>query len=126
MAKLDINSCLRNFKSVYITQIDLSYFLQIAPLVFKDQTVYAKIKSDVQFVNQIGTQLFNYFNQKSTEEQTIWYESLKNGVNTSIADANAVKALIPPEDTHAADLNVILDAFIADYQTILETIPVIE
>jgi hypothetical protein len=123
MSKLNIDDCLKNFKIIYITQIDLSYFLQIAPSVFKDTSIYANVKSDVQFINNIGTQLFNYFNQKETEEQGIWYQSLKNGVDKAIIDIINVRELIPVDSEHGADLIAVIDTFILDYNNIYTTIP---
>lgn len=119
----DINTYLTNFKAVYLTQVDLSYFLQIAPLVFKDQTTYSNIKSDVQFINQIGAAVFNYFNQRNPEEQKIWFESLINGLNQGIADANALIALVPAGDPNAANLIILLNVFITDFNSILAVIP---
>ena len=57
----DISSNLNDLKLITSTQVDLSYFNSLVSSVFSDPTIYANIQSDVQFINQIGGQLFNYF-----------------------------------------------------------------
>ena len=122
-ANLDVETCLKNFKLISITQIDLSYVMNISPMVFKDPKVYANIQSDIQFINQIGTQLFNYFNQKDPSEQKIWYQALATGLTTAIADANALILLIPAGTTYGEDLKTVLLVLIDDYKAIQAILP---
>ena len=120
---LDVATCLKDFKLVSLTQIDLSYVMNIAPMVFQDKKVYANIQSDIQFINQIGTQLFNYFNQKDSSEQKIWYQALATGLNTAIADANAVISIIPAGTPYGDDLKTVLLVLIEDYKAIQAVLP---
>ena len=83
----------------------------------------ANIQSDVQFINQIGGQLFNYFTASDPSTQKIWYVALKSGLTQSINDANNLISKIPQEDPKGADLTVILNVFIADCQAICKIIP---
>jgi len=121
---MDIQTCLTDFKLISNTQVDLNYFNSVAPMVFKDPSVYTNIQSDVQFINQMGATLFNHFNQKDPASQKIWYDALKTGLNTAIVDATSVIALIPSSDPHAADLATVLQIFISDCQAIQKIIPV--
>lgn len=120
---MDIQTCLTNFKLISSTQVDLSYFNNIAPMVFKDPSVYAAIQSDVQFINQIGSTIYNYFNQKDPESQKIWIAALKTGLSTAIVDANGLIALIPEGVPAGADLKIVLQEFIADCQAIQAILP---
>ena len=120
---MDIQTCLTDFKLISNTQVDLNYFNSVAPMVFKDPSVYANIQSDVQFINQIGATLFNYFNQKDPASQHIWYEALKTGLTTAIADATGIIAIIPQDTVQGQDLKSILQEFISDCQVIQKVIP---
>ena len=64
----DISTNLNDLKLITSTQVDLSYFNSLVSSVFDDPSIYASIQSDVQFINQIGGQLFNYFTR--SEEHT--------------------------------------------------------
>lgn len=119
----DISSNLNYLKLITSTQVDLSYFNSLASSVFSDPGIYASIQSDVQFINQIGGQLFNYFSASDPNTQKIWYVALKSGLTQSINDANNLISKIPQEDPKGADLTVILNVFIADCQAIAKIIP---
>jgi len=119
----DISTNLNDLKLITSTQVDLSYFNSLASSVFDDPGIYASIQSDVQFINQIGGQLFNYFSASDPNTQKIWYVALKSGLNQSINDANNLIGKIPLENPKGADLTVILNVFIADCQAICKIIP---
>lgn len=119
----DISTNLNDLKLITSTQVDLSYFNSLASSVFDDPTIYASIQSDVQFINQIGGQLFNYFTASDPNTQKIWYVALKSGLNQSIDDANDLISKIPLENPKGGDLTVILNVFIADCQAICKIIP---
>jgi hypothetical protein len=115
---MNVKECLRNFKLISMIQVDLNYFNNIAPMVFKDPTIYKSLQSDAQFVNQIGGTIFNYFNQSDPASHSIWIEALKAGLVTAINDVNIVKNLTPKDTQYANDLIVVLDEMLADYQAI--------
>lgn len=119
----DISSNLNYLKLITGTQVDLSYFNSLASSVFSDPGIYANIQSDVQFINQIGGQLFNYFTASDPSTQKIWYVALASGLTQSINDATNLISKIPQEDPKGADLTVILNVFIADCQAIAKIIP---
>ena len=119
----DISSNLNYLKLITSTQVDLSYFNSLASSVFSDPGIYANIQSDVQFINQIGGQLFNYFTASDPNTQKIWYVALASGLTQSINDATNLISKIPQEDPKGADLTVILNVFIADCQAIAKIIP---
>jgi len=91
--------------------------------VFSDQSIYANIQSDVQFINQIGGQLFNYFAASDPSTQKIWYVALASGLTQSINDANNLISKIPPENPKGSDLTTVLNIFITDCQAICKIIP---
>ena len=119
----DISTNLNDLKLITSTQVDLSYFNSLVSSVFDDPNIYASIQSDVQFINQIGGQLFNYFTASDPNTQKIWYVALKSGLNQSIDDANDLISKIPLENPKGGDLTVILNVFIADCQAICKIIP---
>jgi len=119
----DISSNLNDLKLITSTQVDLSYFNSLASSVFSDPSIYANIQSDVQFINQIGGQLFNYFSASDPSTQKIWYVALKSGLTESINDANNLISKIPQEDPKGADLTTVLNIFIADCQAICKIMP---
>jgi len=119
----DISSNLNDLKLITSTQVDLSYFNSLVSSVFSDPSIYASIQSDVQFINQIGGQLFNYFTASDPSTQKIWYVALKSGLNQSIDDANNLIGKIPQDAPKGADLRVILNVFITDCQSIQKIIP---
>ena len=119
----DISTNLNDLKLITSTQVDLSYFNSLVSSVFSDQSIYANIQSDVQFINQIGGQLFNYFTASDPNTQKIWYVALKSGLTQSINDANNLISKIPQDNPKGADLTVILNVFIADCQSIQKIIP---
>jgi len=114
----DISSNLNDLKLITSTQVDLSYFNSLASNVFSDPSIYANIQSDVQFINQIGGQLFNYFSASDPSTQKIWYVALKSGLTESINDANNLIGKIPQDNPKGADLTTVLNIFIADCQAI--------
>ena len=83
----------------------------------------SNIQSDVQFINQIGGQLFNYFSNTDPDTQKIWYVALASGLTQSITDANNLIAKIPSENPKGPDLTTVLNIFIADCQAIQKIIP---
>ena len=93
----DISTNLNDLKLITSTQVDLSYFNSLVSSVFSDPTIYANIQSDVQFINQIGGQLFNYFTASDPSTQKIWYVALKSGLTESINDANNLIDKIPQD-----------------------------
>ena len=119
----DISTNLNDLKLITSTQVDLSYFNSLVSSVFSDPSIYANIQSDVQFINQIGGQLFNYFTASDPSTQKIWYVALKSGLTQSINDANNLISKIPSGNPKGADLTVILNVFIADCQAICKIIP---
>ena len=119
----DISTNLNDLKLITSTQVDLSYFNSLASNVFSDPSIYANIQSDVQFINQIGGQLFNYFSASDPNTQKIWYVALASGLNQSINDANNLIGKIPQDNPKVTDLTVILNVFIADCQAICKIIP---
>lgn len=119
----DISSNLNYLKLITGTQVDLSYFNSLASSIFSDPGIYANIQSDVQFINQIGGQLFNYFTASDPSTQKIWYVALKSGLTQSINDANNLIGKIPQEDPKGADLTTVLNVFIVDCQAIAKIIP---
>ena len=119
----DISANLNDLKLITSTQVDLSYFNSLASSVFDNPSIYASIQSDVQFINQIGGQLFNYFTASDPNTQKIWYVALKSGLNQSIDDANDLISKIPLENPKGGDLTVILNIFIADCQAICKIMP---
>ena len=123
MQEKDIAQNLSNLKKVVETQVDLSYFNSIVGQVFSDPKIYANIQSNVQFINQIGGQLFNYFSSPDPNAQKIWYVALASGLTQSIADANNLIARIPSENPKGPDLTAVLNIFIADCQAIQTIIP---
>ena len=119
----DIATKLNDLKLVTSTQVDLSYFNSLASQVFSDPNVYANIQADVQFINQIGGQLFNYFSNPDPNTQKIWYVALASGLTQSIVDANNLIERIPYENPKGPDLTAVLNIFIADCQAIQKIIP---
>jgi len=119
----DIATKLNDLKLVTSTQVDLSYFNSLASQVFSDPNVYANIQADIQFINQIGGQLFNYFSSSDPNTQKIWYVALASGLTQSISDANALIAKIPTDKPKGPDLTAVLNIFIADCQAIQKIIP---
>ncbi|RTK93881.1 MAG: hypothetical protein EKK61_00525 [Rickettsiales bacterium] len=119
----DISTNLNDLKLITSTQVDLSYFNSLVGAVFSDPSIYASIQSDVQFINQIGGQLFNYFTASDPNTQKIWYVALKSGLNQSIDDANDLISKIPLENPKGADLTTVLNIFITDCQSIQKIIP---
>ena len=118
----DITRSLNELKLITSTQVDLSYFNSLVSQVFSDPNVYANIQSDVQFINQIGGQLFNYFSASDPNTQKIWYVALESGLNQSIDDANNLIGKIPLDNPKGADLTTVLNIFIADCQAICKII----
>ena len=118
----DITRSLNELKLITSTQVDLSYFNSLVGQVFSDPSVYANIQSDVQFINQIGGQLFNYFSNTDPDTQKIWYVALASGLTQSIADTNALIAQIPADKPKGPDLTAVLNIFIADCQAIQKII----
>jgi hypothetical protein len=114
---------LDNLKLVTTTQVDLSYFNSIVGYLFKDPSVYANITSDVQFINQIGSQLFNYFSNQDPAAQKVWYIALASGCNQTIVDANNLIKQIPSDNPKGLDLAVVLNILITDCQSIQKIIP---
>ncbi len=123
MALKDISTNLNDLKLITSTQVDLSYFNSLAGSVFSDPSIYANIQSDVQFINQIGGQLFNYFTASDPNTQKIWYVALASGLTHSINDAKDLISKIPQEDPKGTDLTTVLNVFIADCQAICKIIP---
>lgn len=124
---MTINECIENYKSCYTTNIDFQYISTLSYYVFGSTTSpkIATVKSDISFILQISSNLFNYFNQKSYEEQMIWYDALETGCNTTIRDSNTLIDIIngiPSPDSHAQDFIVVLNILIADCNAIIETI----
>ena len=119
----DISTNLNDLKLITSTQVDLSYFNSLASNIFSDPSIYANIQSDVQFINQIGGQLFNYFSASDPSTQKIWYVALKSGLTQSINDANDLITKIPQDVPKGADLTTVLNIFIADCQAICKIIP---
>jgi hypothetical protein len=119
----DISTNLNDLKLITSTQVDLSYFNSLVSSVFSDPSIYASIQSDVQFINQIGSQLFNYFTASDPNTQKIWYVALASGLNQSINDANNLISKIPPENPKGSDLTTVLNIFITDCQAICKIIP---
>jgi hypothetical protein len=114
----DVATSLNDLKLITSTQVDLSYFNSLASQVFSDPGMYANIQSDVQFINQIGGQLFNYFSNPDPSTQKIWYVALASGLSQSITDANNLIAKIPADNPKKTDLTTVLNTFIADCQAI--------
>ena len=119
----DISTNLNDLKLITSTQVDLSYFNSLAGSVFSDPSIYANIQSDVQFINQIGGQLFNYLTASDPNTQKIWYVALKSGLTQSINDANNLIGKIPQDNPKGADLTTVLNIFITDCQAICKIIP---
>ena len=119
----DITRSLNELKLITSIQVDLSYFNSLVDQVFSDPSVYANIQSDVQFINQIGGQLFNYFSNPEPSTQKIWYVALASGLTQSIADANSLITQIPTDNPKGADLSAILNVFISDCQAIQKIVP---
>jgi len=119
----DINLNLKHLKIITNIQVDLSYFNVLAEQVFNDKSLYANIQSDVQFINQIGGLLFNYFTDSDPNTQKIWYIALASGLIHSINDANNLISKIPLENPKGADLAAILNVFITDCKAISKIIP---
>ena len=122
----DISTNLNNLKLVTSTQVDLSYFNSLVGQVFSDPGVYANIQSDVQFINQIGGQLFNYFSNPEPSTQKIWYVALASGLSQSITDANNLITQIPSDNPRRTDLTTVLNTFIVDCQAIQKIISISE
>jgi hypothetical protein len=119
----DISSNLNDLKLITSTQVDLSYFNSLVSSIFSDPSIYANIQSDVQFINQIGGQLFNYFTASDPNTQKIWYVALASGLTQSINDANNLIGKIPQDNPKGADLTIVLNIFITDCQSIQKIIP---
>jgi hypothetical protein len=120
----DISTNLKDLKIITTTQVDLSYFNIIAGQVFSDPNIYANIQSDVHFINQIGSQLFNCFSNPNPNTQKIWYVALDSGLTQAIDDANNLIDGIPAESPKGADLKTVLNVFITDCKLIqTEIIP---
>ena len=120
----DISTNLNDLKLITSTQVDLSYFNILASNVFSDPSIYASIQSDVHFINQIGSQLFNCFSNPDPNTQKIWYVALDSGLTQAIDDANNLINRIPSESPKGADLKTVLNVFITDCKLIqTEIIP---
>ena len=119
----DISTNLNDLKLITSTQVDLSYFNSLVSSVFSDPSIYASIQSDVQFINQIGGQLFNYFTASDPNTQKIWYVALASGLTQSINDANDLISKIPQDVPKGSDLTTVLNIFITDCQAICKIIP---
>ena len=118
----DIGTNLKDLKIITTTQVDLSYFNILVGQVFSDPSIYANIQSDVQFINQIGSQLFNCFSNPDPNTQKIWYIALESGLTQSINDANNLISKIPSGNPKGADLTTVLNVFITDCQLIQKEI----
>ena len=118
----DIATNLKDLKIITTTQVDLSYFNILVGQVFSDPSIYANIQSDVQFINQIGSQLFNCFSNPDPNTQKIWYIALESGLIQSINDANNLISKIPSGNPKGTDLTTVLNAFITDCQLIQKEI----
>lgn len=119
----DINNNLNDLKLITSTQLDLSYFNSLVKDVFTDSTIYANIQADVQFINQIGGQIFNYFTGSDPKTQQVWFIALASGIKKSINDANSLIGKIPADHPKRSDLTVILNVLISDCQSIEKIIP---
>jgi len=119
----NVSTLLSDLKLVNNTQVDLSYFNSLAPQVFSTPSTYSTIPSDIQFINQMGGQLFNYFSNPDPSTQKIWYIALGAGLTQAITDANNLIAQIPSTAPAGADLTTVLDIFIGDCQAIQKIIP---
>jgi len=118
----DISTNLKDLKIITTTQVDLSYFNILVGQIFSDPSIYASIQSDVQFINQIGSQLFNCFSNPDPNTQKIWYIALESGLTQSINDANNLISKIPSGNPKGADLTTVLNVFITDCQLIQKEI----
>lgn len=119
----NIASSLNDLKLITSTQVDLSYFNSLAAEVFSNPSMYANIQSDVQFINQMGGQLFNYFNSTEVSIQKIWYVAFASGLSQSITDANNLITQIPAGSPKGPDLTTVLNTFVADCQAIQKIFP---
>ena len=119
----NIASSLNDLKLITSTQVDLSYFNSLAAEVFSNPSMYVNIQSDVQFINQMGGQLFNYFNSTEVSIQKIWYVAFASGLSQSITDANNLITQIPAGSPTGPDLTTVLNTFVADCQAIQKIFP---
>lgn len=120
---MEIQNCLKNVKLLSALQVDISYFNNVASQVFKDPKQYSVLVSDVQFINQIGLTLFNYFGQQDPNSQRLWYQSLVNGLTQSIKDAEGLVSNIPADSEQGNLVKTILDTFINDCKVLESIIP---
>ena len=81
------------------------------------------IKNDIQFINQIGAILFNYYNQKEPEEQKIWFQSLEKGLDMAMKNAESFLLIIPQDTQKGSDLAKLVNVIIDDYKEIASIIP---
>jgi hypothetical protein len=120
----DISTNMSNLKLINDTQVDLSYLNSVAPLVFSDPRVYSTVQIDIQFITQMGNQLFNYYANPDPDTQHIWYVALASGLTQAITDTNNVIGQIPSGNSKGPELEIVLNSFIADCQAIQNIIPV--
>jgi hypothetical protein len=120
---MSLESSIANLKLVSSTQVDFAYFGSVAPQVFPEPAVYTAILADVQCINQLGNQLFNYFSNPDPLTQKIWYVALNAALTQAIQDTQDLIAVIPVENPKAADMKTILQIFIADCVAIQAIIP---
>ena len=122
----DMQTNINNLKLVGRTQVDLSYFNSIYPLVFSNPTVLplcSAIQMDIQFINQMGNQLFNYYTDPDPSSRNIWYVALASELTQAMTDSNNLIAQIPQDNSKGPQLATVLNAFIADSEAIQQIIP---
>lgn len=110
---------LKNVKLITQTQVDLSLISSLYDKIANNIPVeYFILLEDVQFINQIGTQLFNHFNQKESKVQKVWYQSLDLSLTTAIDDTNKLISIIPVDSPYLEDFKAIALALIDDFNVI--------
>ena len=120
---ISVSEKLKNSKLVGVTQVDFSFFNAIAPQVFADKSIYECVGNDIAFISQMGNQLFNYFNEADPSSQKLWYDALKLGCNSCVANCNTLITQIPQDKPKGPDAKVVLQELIADCQAIAAVIP---
>ncbi len=114
---------LQNSKLIGVTQVNFSFFNATAPQVFADKSIYDCIGNDIAFISQMGNQLFNYFNESDPSSQKLWYDALKLGCNSCIANCNTLIAQVPQDKPKGPDAKTELQDLISECQAIIAVIP---
>lgn len=115
---MEITKKLSNLKLVTQTQVDLAYIAALSGQAEDAKDDCVKLQKDIQFINQIGGQLFSCYS--NTDGQDLWMESLTNGVDKTIKDAQTLLEKLDGDET--ADFRSVLGTLVKDCADIKDAV----